>query len=175
MKKINIVLFEPEIPQNTGNIMRSCVGFNAKLHLIKPLGFSLDDKYMKRSSLDYTKHLDMEVYENYEDFLSKNDGDIFYLTRYANKTPKDIKVSNDDRPVYFMFGKESTGIPYDILKDNFDSCYRIPTSDHVRSLNLSNCAAIIMYEAVQNLDFDGLIKHEPDSLKGSDFIKNYKG
>ncbi len=173
MKKINIVLFQPEIPQNTGNIMRSCVGFNAKLHLIKPLGFSLEDKYMKRSSLDYLKDLDWCVYENLEDFLSKNKGPIYYLTRYGHKTPKDIDISKNDGPIYFMFGRESTGIPYDILHDNIDNCYRIPTTDNVRSLNLSNCVAIVLYEACQSDNFNGLLCHEPDKYKGEFFIDNF--
>ncbi|MGM9971223.1 MAG: tRNA (cytidine(34)-2'-O)-methyltransferase [Anaeroplasmataceae bacterium] len=174
MKKINIVLYQPEIPQNTGNIMRSCVGFNAKLHLIKPLGFSLDDKHMKRSSVDYLEYLDWEVYENIDDFRSKNHGEFFYLTRYGHKTPKEISLEGIEGPIYFMFGKESTGIPYDILKENLDRCYRIPTTDDVRSLNLSNCVAIMLYEASEKLNFEGLIAHEPEKFKGEFFLDNYK-
>lgn len=173
MKKINIVLFEPEIPQNTGNIMRSCIGFNAKLHLIKPLGFKLDDKHMKRSCVDYFDFLDYEVYENLDDFYSKNKGVIFYLTRYGHKSPKEIKLDNIDGPIYFMFGRESTGIPYDILHNNLDMCFRIPTTDNVRSLNLSNCVAIILYEASEKLNFEGLLKHEPEKFKGEFFIDNF--
>lgn len=173
MKKINVVLFEPEIPQNTGNIMRSCVGFNAKLHLIKPLGFSLDDKHMKRSSVDYFEYLDYEVYENLDDFLSKNKGDFYFLTRYGHKTPKEIDIKDVDGPIYFMFGRESTGIPYDILKSHLNRCFRIPTTDNVRSLNLSNCVAIILYEATAQLNYEGLICHEPDKFKGEFFIDNY--
>lgn len=174
MKKINIVLFEPEIPQNTGNIMRSCVGFNAKLHLIKPLGFKLDDKHMKRSSVDYMEFLDWEVYENIDDFMSKNKGEYFYLTRYGHKTPKEIDIKPLEGPIYFWFGKESTGIPYEILHKNLDRCYRIPTTDNVRSLNLSNCVAIVLYEATANLDYEGLLTHEPDKFKGEFFIDNIK-
>ena len=173
MKKINIVLYQPEIPQNTGNIMRSCVGFNAKLHLIKPLGFSLEDKYMKRSSLDYLKYLDWEVYENLDDFYSKNKGEFFYLTRYGHKTPKEINLKEVEGPVYFMFGRESTGIPYELLHNNLERCYRIPTTDNVRSLNLSNCAAIVLYEATASLDYEGLLTHEPDKFKGEFFIDNF--
>lgn len=174
MKKINIVLFEPEIPQNTGNIMRSCIGFNAKLHLIKPLGFMLDDKHMKRSCVDYFDYLDYEVYENIDDFYAKNKGVIFYLTRYGHKSPKEINLDNIDGPIYFMFGRESTGIPYDILHNNLENCFRIPTTDNVRSLNLSNCVAIILYEASEKLNFEGLLKHEPEKFKGEFFIDNYE-
>lgn len=174
MKRINIVLYQPEIPQNTGNIMRSCVAFNAKLHLIKPLGFSLEDKYMKRSSLDYLQYLDWEVYENYDDFKSKNEGTFFYLSRYGHKTPKSLDVSYISGPLYFMFGRESTGIPYEILHDNLEYCYRIPTTDNVRSLNLSNCVAIILHDVSQQFNYEGLLTHEPDKFKGEYFIDNFK-
>lgn len=178
MKQINVVLFQPEIPQNTGNIMRSCVGFNAKLHLIKPLGFSLDEKHLKRSALDYFQYLDMEVYEDYDDFLSKNpEANIYYLTRYGHKSPSkiDFKEEAQDKPIYLMFGRESTGIPYEILHNHLDRCYRIPTTDKIRSLNLSNCVAIMLFTVTSNLDNDpSLIKHEPNSFKGEFFIDNYE-
>ncbi len=174
MKKINVVLYNPEIPQNTGNIMRSCVGFNAKLHLIKPLGFVLDDKKLKRSCVDYYDYLDFEVYENWDDFKQKNPGSYFYFTRYGHKTPKEMSFDNTMDNIYLIFGKESTGIPYDILHDNIDSCYRIPTTDNIRSLNLSNCAAIMLYEAVEKLNFEGLYTHEPEKFKGEFFIDNFK-
>ena len=107
---INIVLFEPEIPGNTGNIMRTCAGTGAKLHLIKPLGFSLEDKYIKRSSVNYIEHCKYEVYENIEDFYSKNEGEFFYLTRYGKKPHTDFNY-NIKENIYFVFGRESTGIP----------------------------------------------------------------
>ena len=178
MKRINIVLFQPEIPQNTGNIMRSCVGFNCKLHLIKPLGFKLDEKHLQRSCLDYYEYLDFEVYEDYQDFLNKNpNGVTYYLTRYGHKSPSDINFKEVDSnlPIYIMFGRESTGIPYEILADNLDYCFRIPTTDKIRSLNLSNCAAIMMFLATSSLDEDeSLIKHEPECFKGEFFIDNFK-
>lgn len=178
MKRINIVLYNPEIPQNTGNIMRSCVGFDAKLHLIKPLGFSLDEKHLRRSCLDYYDYLDYEVYENYEDFLSKNKiGKTFYLTRYGHKSPSEINFKEIDKelPIYIMFGRESTGIPYDILHDNLNDCFRIPTTDKIRSLNLSNCVAIMLYQVTSQLDEnEALIKHEPECFKGENFIDNWK-
>ena len=178
MKRVNIVLFQPEIPQNTGNIMRSCVGFNCKLHLIKPLGFKLDEKHLHRSCLDYYQYLDFEVYEDYEDFCKKNpNGITFYLTRYGHKSPADIdfKAIDKDLPIYIMFGRESTGIPYEILADNLDYCFRIPTTDKIRSLNLSNCAAIMMFMATSGLNEDEeLIGHEPECFKGENFIDNFK-
>lgn len=174
MSKINIVLYNPEIPQNTGNIMRSCVGFNAKLHLIKPLGFSLDEKHLRRSALDYFEYLDYEVYQNYDDFLSKNKGSFFFLTRYGHKTPSTINFNECNEDIYLVFGRESTGIPYSILHDNLDKCFRIPTTDKIRSLNLSNCVAIMLFQCADKLDYPGLITHEPDTLKGEFFIDNFE-
>lgn len=170
--KLNVVLFEPEIPQNTGNIMRSCVGFHAKLHLIKPYGFALDEKHLKRARLDYFKYLEYEEYDSLDDFLAKNEGDFFMLTRYGHKSPKEIDFSKYDKDIYLIFGKESTGLPYDLLHQNLDNCYRIPTTDKVRSLNLSNCAAIMLFLASSQIDDPELIFHEPDTLKGENFIDN---
>ncbi len=171
MKKLNVVLYHPEIPQNTGNIMRSTVGFNAKLHLIKPLGFKLDEKALKRSAVDYYQYIDYELYEDFDDFLSKNDGEFYFFTRYGNKEPKDIKIIND-KNIYLFFGAESTGIAYDILKRYYDKLYRIPTTDKIRSLNLSNTVAIALYQVSSLLNDDEIYKLEPDTLKGADFIKN---
>ena len=145
---INIVLFEPEIPQNTGNIMRTCAGTYAKLHLIKPLGFSLNDKYLKRSGVNYIDNCDYQVYEDYDDFLSKNkNGKFYYLTRYGKVPHTSFDYTNKCDNIYFVFGKESTGIPKEILKDNLDKCLRIPTNANIRALNLSNCVAIVLFEA----------------------------
>ncbi|HKL61461.1 MAG TPA: tRNA (cytidine(34)-2'-O)-methyltransferase [Acholeplasma sp.] len=171
---LNIVLFEPEIPQNTGNIMRTCVGMNAKLHLIEPLGFSLSEKYLKRSALDYIKDLDYEVYPNYEAFKSKNKGQYFFLTRYGKKTYSDFKYNDIDEPIYLVFGKESTGIDKQILINNLASCFRIPTSSNIRSLNLSNCVALVSYEVLRQFDFPTLERSEPAVLKGSDFLEHLK-
>ena len=166
---INIVLYEPEIPQNTGNIMRTCVATGSKLHLIKPLGFKLDDSHVRRSAVNYFENLDYEVYENYEDFKSKNIGTYYYLTRYGTKPHTSFDYSNKDENIYLIFGKESTGIPKEILKDNLDKCYRIPTSDNVRALNLSNCVALVTYEALRQQDYPNLIKSDP--FKGEDYLK----
>lgn len=170
--KINVVLYHPEIPQNTGNIMRSCVGFNAKLHMIKPIGFSLEESKLKRSCANYYEHIKYEVYENFDDFKSKNPGKYYFLTRYGHKSPSVINFKEaKDENVYLIFGSESSGIAYDILKDNLDDCYRIPTTDKIRSLNLSNCAAIMLFLASEQLNTDDIvIGHEPDSMKGENFI-----
>lgn len=172
--QLNIVLFEPEIPQNTGNIMRTCVGIGAKLHLIKPLGFSLDEKYLKRSALDYIEHLDYTLYENYADFESKQKGTYFFLTRYGKKTYSDIDYKAIEGPIYLIFGKESTGVDRQILARHIDTCYRIPTTDKIRSLNLSNCVALVSFEILRQFDFANLYKVEPESLKGEDFLDQFK-
>lgn len=173
--KLNVVLFEPEIPQNTGNIMRSCVGFHAKLHLIKPYGFSLDEKHLRRAHLDYFDYLEYEEYDSLEDFLNKNKGDFYILSRYGHKSPKVIDFSKAKNDIYLIFGKESTGLPYGFLKENLDACYRIPTTDKIRSLNLSNCVAIMLFLASSMIEDDTLIGHEPDTLKGEFFIDNFEG
>ena len=131
---INIVLYEPEIPQNTGNIMRCCVATNARLHLIKPLGFKLDEKSIKRSSVNFIEQCDYTVYENYEDFAAKNPGTYYFLTRYGHKPHTTFDYSNTEENLYFIFGKESTGIDKHILKNNLDHCMRIPMSGIVRRL-----------------------------------------
>ena len=167
---INIVLYEPEIPQNTGNIMRTCAGTYTKLHLIKPLGFSLDDRYLKRSGVNYIEHCDYEVYENYEDFLEKNkDGDFYYLTRYGKKPHSDFDFTNTEKDIYLVFGKESTGIPKEILANHLDRCLRIPTNGNIRALNLSNCVALVLFEVLRQQDYPNLSKVE--IIKGEDFLE----
>ena len=165
---INIVLFEPEIPGNTGNIMRTCVATNSKLHLIKPLGFSLEDKYVKRSDVNYLEHLDYTVYENWDVFKSKNSGTFYYLTRYGKKPHSSFDYSNNNENIYLVFGKESTGIPKEILREDLDHCMRIPMTDKVRALNLSNSVAIMVYEVLRQQDFNDLLRKEPH--KSEDFI-----
>ena len=172
--KLNVVLYNPEIPQNTGNIMRTCVGVNAKLHLIEPLGFSLDEKHLKRSALDYYEHLNYEVYPSYEDFKKKNPGKYFFLTRYGQKPLSSFSFKEIEEDVYLVFGKESTGIPYELLADNLDACFRFPTTDKIRSLNLSNCCAIALFEVLRQYDYFDLLTHEPNSFKGEDFLLQFK-
>lgn len=149
---MNIVLYQPEIPYNTGNIGRSCVLTNTKLHLIKPLGFSLDEKQIKRSGLDYWKLIDLKVWESFEEFLEANQGArLFYATTKTKQKYSDVKFEKND---FIMFGPESRGIPEDILKKNPERCITIPMIPMGRSLNLSNSAAIILYEALRQTDFD---------------------
>ena len=167
---INIVLFEPEIPGNTGNIMRTAVATNAKLHLIEPLGFSLDEKYLKRSSANYMDKLNYEVYPNWEDFKSKNEGTFYFLTRYGKKPHTEFDFSDSTKNIYLVFGKESTGIPKEILADHLDRCLRIPTNANIRALNLSNCVALVLYEVLRQQDYPNLSKVE--IIKGEDFLEN---
>lgn len=169
---INIVLFEPEIPGNTGNIMRTCVATNSKLHLIKPLGFSLDEKYIRRSGVNYIDKCDYEVYENIEDFYSKNNGTFYYLTRYGHKPHTDFDLSNDEENIYFVFGKESTGIPPKLLKPHIENCMRLPMTNNVRALNLSNTVAIVVYEALRQQNYNDLLRDEPH--KSSTYIEDSK-
>ena len=151
---MNIVLLEPEIPANTGNIGRTCVASGSMLHLIKPLGFSLDEKQLKRAGLDYWPHLNYRLYENYADFLEQNLGArIHFATTKAQKVYTAAKFHEDD---YIMFGKESAGIPEEILLDNQEMCIRIPMIGDIRSLNLGNSVAIVLYEALRQTGFEGM-------------------
>lgn len=165
----NIVLYQPEIPQNTGNIMRTCVATNTKLHLIKPLGFKVDDASLKRSGVNYIDKLDWQVYENWEDFKSKNEGTYYYFTRYGHKPHTSFDYNKKDENLYFIFGKESTGIPKEILKQDLEHCMRIPMTANVRALNVSNSVAIVIYEALRQQDYNDLLMEEPH--KGNDFLE----
>ena len=171
--RVNVVLFEPEIPQNTGNIMRTCVATDVMLHIIKPLGFDIDNPKFKRFSTNHITWAEYILYENYEDFLAKNDGEFFYMTRYGKKPHSDIDFASipSDRNIYLVFGKESTGIPYDILQANLDRCFRIPMHPDCRCLNVSNSAAIAIYECMRQLDYPGLSCTEVQ--KGEDFLESY--
>lgn len=162
---INIVLFEPEIPGNTGNIMRTCVATNSTLHLIKPLGFSLDDSYIKRSGVNYIEKCKYFVYENINEFYEKNKGTYYYFSRYGHKPHDSFDYSNKDENIYFIFGKESTGIPPELIKPHIDKCMRIPMTSNVRALNLSNCVAIVTYEALRQQGYPNLLFDEPHKSK----------
>lgn len=166
---INVVLFEPEIPQNTGNIMRTCAGTGTKLHLIKPLGFSLDEKYIKRSGVNYIDYCDYQVYENFEDFQNKNIGNYYFLTRYGTKDHTSFDYHDLNENIYLIFGKESTGIPKEILKEHLEKCMRIPMNENIRALNLSNSVAIMVYEVLRQQKFKNLLKYE--TIKGSDYLE----
>ena len=166
----HIVLYQPEIPQNTGNIMRTCAAADFKLHLIKPLGFDLDKKNVRRSAANYMEHVEYEVYENYEEFASKNKGKFFFITRYGQKAPSQMDFSKGEEDIYIIFGSESSGIPKEILRPHLETCLRLPMTDKVRSLNLSNTAAILAYEVLRQQDYNDLFTHEPESLKGKDWL-----
>ncbi|MBQ2378668.1 MAG: tRNA (uridine(34)/cytosine(34)/5-carboxymethylaminomethyluridine(34)-2'-O)-methyltransferase TrmL [Clostridia bacterium] len=154
MSNINIVLLEPEIPQNTGNIARTCAATGASLHLIEPLGFRIDDAKLKRAGLDYWHQLDITYYKNLDDFYARNpDAQVYYFSTKAPQKYTDIKYPEK---VYLMFGKETKGLPEELLRDNKSHCVRIPMRDSLRSLNLSNSAAIAVYEVFRQRDFEGL-------------------
>lgn len=151
---MNIVLHEPEIPQNTGNIARSCAATGATLHLIEPLGFSLDEKRIKRAGLDYWHLVDVRTYKNYEEFLEKNNHPKVYMaTTKSRQTYAQVQYEED---AYIMFGKETAGIPEEILLENKETCIRIPMIEAARSLNLSNSVAIVMYEVLRQHNFEHL-------------------
>lgn len=151
---MNIVLHQPEIPANTGNIGRTCVATGTALHLIEPLGFRLGEKELKRAGMDYWDKLNVSRYMNYSEFLEKNPGaKIWMATTKARKVYTEVEFSPDD---YIMFGKESAGIPEEILVENEDRCIRIPMLDSIRSLNLSNSVAIVLYEALRQQDFSNM-------------------
>ncbi|MCF7923536.1 MAG: tRNA (cytidine(34)-2'-O)-methyltransferase [Candidatus Izimaplasma sp.] len=167
---LNVVLYQPEIPQNTGNIMRTCVGTNVVLHIIKPIGFKLDPKYLKRVAVNYLDNVNYFVYENYQDFLAKNDGEFFFVTRYGKKPPTKVDFKKYSKDIYLVFGRESTGVPKEILREHLNNCIRLPMNDKIRSLNLANTVAILIYEVLGQLDYPNLSKTEPESLKGEDWL-----
>ena len=153
---LHLVLYEPEIPQNTGNMMRTCMATNTKLHLIQPLGFSLYE-------------LDYRLYENWDDFTKQNpSNNYYYMTRYGKQAPSQIDFTQCEGDIYLVLGKESTGIPKAILAKQLDHCMRLPMVANARSLNLSDCAAIIIYEVLRQLDYPGLSPVEV--IKGEDWL-----
>ena len=151
MSKLNIVLFEPEIPANTGNIGRTCVATGTRLHLIEPLGFRLNEKSVKRAGMDYWEHLDVTRYINYEDFLAKNPGAKIYMA--STKAPRCYTEVQYEPDCFIMFGKESAGIPEEILLENQETAVQIPMMSEIRSLNLGNSVAIVLYEALRQNQF----------------------
>ncbi len=151
---MNVVLVEPEIPQNTGNISRTCVATDTVLHVVKPLGFSLEDKYLKRAGLDYWDKLKVCYYDSFQEVKEKYKGhDFYYATTKAANSYADIKYSDN---CFIVFGKETHGLPEELLEENKEFCIRIPMAESIRSLNLSNSVAIILYEALKQNGFMGL-------------------
>ena len=156
--KINIVMVEPEIPQNTGNIARTCAATGAKLHLVKPLGFEISDKYLKRAGLDYWDKVDIEEHDSLQDFLEKykpEENNMFYASTKATYCYSDVDYSKFDE-VFILFGKETKGLPEDLLQKYIENTIRIPMRHNLRSLNLSNSVNIILYEVLRQVDFNGL-------------------
>ena len=152
MKNLNIVLLEPEIAPNVGNIARTCACTGANLHLIEPLGFEINDKHLKRAGLDYWPYLDVKIYKNIDEFFEKtNGGHYFYFT---TKAPRGFSEAEYPDDCYLIFGKESAGIPESILRENLDKCVRIPMIPNLRSLNLSNSVAIAVYEVLRQHNYD---------------------
>jgi tRNA (cytidine/uridine-2'-O-)-methyltransferase len=155
---LNVVLVEPEIPQNTGNIARTCAAIGAKLHLVKPLGFEISDKYVKRAGLDYWDKLDIEEHSSLNDFLNKyekEENNLFFVTTKGKHCYSDVDYSNLDN-IFLLFGKETKGLPESLLKDNLDKAIRIPMRKTLRSLNLSNSVAIVVYEVLRQQSFSNL-------------------
>lgn len=153
---IHVVLYQPEIPANTANIARTCAATDTALHLIRPLGFSTDDEMIKRVGLDFWQSVNITYYESLDDFFSKNQGELYYIETFGEKPHSSFDFSNVSKEHYFMFGRESTGLPKDLLEKNKDHFLRIPMNSHVRSLNLSNTAAILVYEALRQQGYPNL-------------------
>lgn len=159
----NIVLFEPEIPFNTANIIRTCVATNSRLHIIEPMGFDIekDHKDLKRGSTNFINDVDLSIYKNFEEFQKVlGDNKLYLLTRYGDKTYNQINYTSSDEEIFIMFGKESSGIPKHIMHQYEDTMFRIPMSSKMRSLNLSNCVALVTYDVLSKTDFYGLEKEE---------------
>lgn len=164
----HVVLFQPQIPQNTGNIARTCAATNSPLHIIKPMGFPIDDRKMKRAGLDYWDKLDVRFYDSLEDFMAQVDGQVHLVTKFADQSYSD-QFYGDSQDHYFLFGREDTGLPEDFMRNHPEKAIRIPMNDqHVRSLNVSNAVCMVVYEALRQQDFTGLERthqYEKDKLK----------
>ncbi|CAH0259888.1 tRNA (uridine(34)/cytosine(34)/5-carboxymethylaminomethyluridine(34)-2'-O)-methyltransferase TrmL [Peribacillus simplex] len=151
---IHVVLYQPQIPANTGNIARTCAGTDTSLHLIRPLGFSTDDKQLKRAGLDYWENVKIHYYDSLEEFYERNvGGEFYYLTKFGEQPHSSFDYSDQDSEIFFIFGRETTGLPKELIQENMDRCLRIPMTDKVRSLNLSNTAAILVYEALRQQNY----------------------
>lgn len=154
---LHVVLYQPEIPANTGNIARSCAATNTTLHLIRPLGFSTDDKMLKRAGLDYWEFVNVVYHDSLDELFEKySSGEFFFLTKFGQQPHTTFDYSDVEKDYFFVFGRETTGLPKDLIQANMDKCLRLPMTDHVRSLNLSNTAAILIYEALRQQNYPGL-------------------
>lgn len=151
---LHVVLYQPELPANTGNIARTCAATGTELHLIRPLGFSTEDKMLKRAGLDYWPYVKIVYYDSLDEFFEKNSGgEFFYLTKFGTKSHSDFDYHDRKKDYYFIFGKETTGLPREMIEANKDRAVRIPMNEKVRSLNLSNTAAILIYEGLRQQDY----------------------
>ncbi|WP_017754105.1 tRNA (uridine(34)/cytosine(34)/5-carboxymethylaminomethyluridine(34)-2'-O)-methyltransferase TrmL [Calidifontibacillus oryziterrae] len=154
---IHVVLYQPEIPANTGNIARTCAATNTPLHLIHPLGFSTDDKMLKRAGLDYWEFVDIRNYDSIDIFFEQNkEGKHYFITKFGENKHTDFDFSNQDEDIYFIFGRETNGLPKDLIAKHPETCLRLPMTENVRALNLSNTAAILIYEALRQQNYPGL-------------------
>lgn len=154
---INVVLYQPEIPANTGNIARTCAATNVPLHLIRPLGFSTDDKMLKRAGLDYWQFVDVHYYDSLDEFFEKRaGGQFFFITKFGKHYHTDFDFSDQKEDIFFIFGRETNGLPDEVVENNPEQCLRVPMTDEVRALNLSNTAAILIYEALRQQQYPGL-------------------
>ncbi|WP_071394269.1 tRNA (uridine(34)/cytosine(34)/5-carboxymethylaminomethyluridine(34)-2'-O)-methyltransferase TrmL [Bacillus tuaregi] len=153
---IHVVLYQPDIPSNTINIALTCAATDTALHLIRPLGFSTDEEMIKKAGIDYWDSVKLKYYDSLEEFFSKNKGEFYYIETFGEKTHSGFDFSDTSKDHYFMFGKETTGLPMDLLENNKDHFLRIPMNEHVRSLNLSNTAAILVYEALRQQGYPNL-------------------
>lgn len=164
---IHVVLYQPQIPQNAGNIIRTCIGFNAILHMIKPYGFILSNSKFKRSALDYFKKIKLIEHIDYDDFICsiRKKSLLYYITRYGKSLPTKIKKPFDKQDIYLIFGCETKGLPKKILQDNINRTIRIPISKNIRCLNLSNCVAILLYQIVTKIGYKNLATFEPHNVK----------
>lgn len=154
---LHVVLYQPQIPANTGNIARTCAGTNTTLHLIRPLGFSTDDKMLKRAGLDYWQYVNIQYYDSLEELLETNkDGEFYFITKFGKKPHSTFDYSDETKEHFFVFGRETTGLPKELIENNIERCLRLPMTENIRSLNVSNTAAILVYEALRQQNYPGL-------------------
>ncbi|MFX5501159.1 tRNA (uridine(34)/cytosine(34)/5-carboxymethylaminomethyluridine(34)-2'-O)-methyltransferase TrmL [Bacillus subtilis] len=154
---LHVVLYQPEIPANTGNIARTCAATNTTLHLIRPLGFSTDDKMLKRAGLDYWEFVNVVYHDSLEElFMAYEKGQFFFITKFGQQPHTSFDYTDLDEDYFFVFGRETSGLPKDLIQNNMDRCLRLPMTEHVRSLNLSNTAAILVYEALRQQNYRDL-------------------
>ncbi len=167
---LHVVLYQPEIPQNTGNVMRTCAATGTRLHLIEPLGFKLDPKNLRRAGVNYLEHVTYDVWKDWDTFYAAHPGIYAFFTRYGSISPDRFDFTVPDAEIHLVFGRESNGLPKELLKAHRETCLRLPMHECVRSLNLANVVAIGVYEALRQRGYPGLSGTEPATLKGADWL-----